>query len=334
MNLSTTPNSTHSSNETVAPVANWTIVPVFTLVTFILGLFGNGSLLFLFFMKRPLRTPFNIYLINLLFSNCAWTLIQYPLDLVSNLYSEWYLGESACTLYLYGTGILQAAVLNAHQLIAINRVWAAVAPISYRSIHTHRTAFFVCLGGWVYTHLTTAPAWIMDSLYYRQPVDTTHSCRMNGKSQQIYMAIITLFIFDTPPLLMIIALIVTCASFCKRRRKQNTLHPTTTSAAIGSHHQPSSAPIRRKKSHNNHLLVLIFLTISVNGCWTPLNVYFTLSLFGKRFEGAAFFRAGNVLFSCQTMLDPILFALALSRIRKELGKCLFSRMRAAACVHP
>lgn len=135
-------NMTHSagiisSNSTAtespaALIAYWNLAPIVDLLTFVFGTLTNGLLLLQFLKDANLHTAFNVYLINLLVANLACLLIQYPLQMLSDLYRGWYLTDAACSAYSYGNFVLQAAIKNAHGLIALNRIWAVLHPISYR----------------------------------------------------------------------------------------------------------------------------------------------------------------------------------------------------------
>jgi hypothetical protein len=165
------------------PAAKWTIMPVFSLLVFVFGCINNGGLLLLFVQDSSLRTPFNIYLINLLMANLACTLVVYPMDIINNLYSfAWFMGDTACTVYLYGCYVLEAGISTAHQLIAINRIWAVAHPISYRSHHSVKIAILLCLATWFYVHVVMIPGWIGDALYYRLPINT-NGCLLNQQMQ-------------------------------------------------------------------------------------------------------------------------------------------------------
>src|SRR5450631_291494 len=88
-----------TTNTSVTP--EWALEPIFSLTTFITGLISNSIILYLFIKDPLLRTPFNIYLINLTLANLILVLVQYPMDIVYNLYSfTWILGNYACTLYI------------------------------------------------------------------------------------------------------------------------------------------------------------------------------------------------------------------------------------------
>lgn len=130
LNLTLTKNATNQTIRTTGhgPVeaqftTQWTAGSVISVITLAFGLLGNSVLLFLFVKDQTLRTPFNVYLMNLLLANMLAMLLVYPLNIIDTLYSAWFLGDRVCTFYLYGTFAIQAGVFNAHQLIAVNRLW-------------------------------------------------------------------------------------------------------------------------------------------------------------------------------------------------------------------
>jgi hypothetical protein len=332
--------------------SKWTIAPIFSLITLVLGFFGNGSLLIAFAKDPSLRTPFSIYLINLLIANLICIILEYPLDIVANLYSGWFLGEKACTAYLYGSFVIQAAVFNAHQLIALNRMWAAVHPISYRTRHSVRTAVLLCLVMWVYVHLAIVPEWIEDAINSRLPVES-HGCLLNKAAQPVSGLTTQLLIYDLPLAVMLMAFPVIYFSRVIRRRsmrRNNAIVPTVASqshevskpgstmrsrvgALAGAQQQGASgsnavapasntiAPVKKVKTSHGYL-VLALLTISVSICWTPSLVFYTVLTFIDIFD-PTYYIVVTILFSCQTMLDPLLFTMALPSLRESLSH-LFS----------
>lgn len=83
-------------------------MPIISLVTFVLGLTENVGLLALFCTDASLRTPFTVYLMNLLLANATLISFQYSMDIVVNYHQgTWTMSEQACTFYLYAVNILE-----------------------------------------------------------------------------------------------------------------------------------------------------------------------------------------------------------------------------------
>jgi 7 transmembrane receptor (rhodopsin family) len=359
------------SNITIGNVtltATWSVMSAFSLLICICGAIGNGTLLFLFVKDHTLRTPFNIYLINLLIANMSCIVIQYQIDIIINLYSfTWFMGESACTLYLYACTILEGIIPNAHQLIAINRIWAVVHPISYRSHHSVRTATILCVGMSVFVHLVVGPILLADTLYYRLPIET-NGCLFNAVAQPVSNVASSLLIFDWPEVLILLAFPIiyftrklrqkaakranivapsnmssvthfreqcTGLSNERSRIKEKTMNVDICDAltASGSNNARASDPVptqavkrvhlmagsQKKKSKSHGNLVLGLLALSVTICWTPDTVYYIIITFIDM-DAPIYYQVATILFSCQTMLDPILFMVALKSLRQSFRR--------------
>ena len=123
-NFNTTTTNTSNNETSTLSGQQWSMFTIVNIITLITGVLSNGTVLFVFLKNRTLRTSaFNIYVMNLVIVNLSWTLIQCPLDFISNLHGgAWTLSEQACQVYLYAYWILILLIENSHMLIAINRI--------------------------------------------------------------------------------------------------------------------------------------------------------------------------------------------------------------------
>ncbi|OQV16603.1 hypothetical protein BV898_09273 [Hypsibius exemplaris] len=330
-------NQTSSSawNQTTPLVPEWSALPVCILLTFLTGIIGNGVLLVVFLTHRTLWTPFNVYVVNLLIANCCCIATQFPFDVISDLYGGlWPVGERLCSYYIIVGWFFQPVIFNSHQLIAINRIWAVTRPISYRRIHSIRTATCLCLGVWAYVMVGLAPGLLQDAMYYRQPADGPGGCQLNTPGQLAWAVAVQIIYYIWPQVMMIVALLVISTA----KRKQTKLNLTRKSGAVAPSHAgsqkrsdlesprgaagattavdpahdeaPPTGQQRRptQRSHGDLLLVLLTLTVTV--CWTPNNVYFSW-LFFEPLDAPVFFAVTTILLALQATIDPILFTLAL-----------------------
>ena len=74
---------------------------------------------------------------------------------------------------------------------------------------------------------------------------------------------------------------------------------------------------RARLFHSKGYVVLMLLTVSVTVCWTPIAMFYNLITF-MTFGSPMLYEVGTMLFMCQTMLDPIIFTLALKKLRRAL----------------
>ena len=79
----------------------------------------------------------------------------------------------------------------------------------------------------------------------------------------------------------------------------------------------------RVRSHK--YLVLALLTASVTVCYLPRTAYFVVKMCLPSFGVPAYFEAASILYSCEVLVDPILFTLTLDQLWEALKRLLWHR---------
>ena len=334
----------------------WTFLPSFSLAVLLLAIITNGTVLYLFFRHRQLRTPFTVYIINLLSANLLTMLIQVPIYLVANLEPYWWIGRTACNLYIYGF-FLQAGMCNSHALISLNRLWAVVRPISYRQRHTKRTAWSISGIMWVYVHVMTFPGFIADILYYRLP-EETYGCFLNKNPQPAWAVIHQFVVFNLPVLVIVVTYPVVCYHYWHRGNRKRPIKVTPLEVDVQASKGTEIVTLDRAPSRGDCLtgeketmsrkrvavprelnndsnvgspygrrlksrgfLVLTFVTFGMLVFWLPSMVFYTVIVFHS-VEWQAFQQAGTVLWFIQSVADPVMFMLALSDLQDRVRRLL------------
>lgn len=176
--LNGTTNECFGPHKSCHPEIQWGVIPIFNLTFMVVNIILNGVVLVHFMRYRGLRTPFSVYLINLLISNLAICFIQNPIKLIANVYLNWtILSATTCTLNLYGGIVVGGGIMTSHALITASRVWATTWPISYRDTHTKKVAILAVVAMWSYVHMLKLPQLILDGAYYRLPL--SEGCILN-----------------------------------------------------------------------------------------------------------------------------------------------------------
>ena len=103
---------------------SWNVFTVIHLNIAVCSVVLNGLVTLLFLRAPQLRTPFNIYLLNLIAANFIDRIVVDPGNILEGIYSGWWLGEAYCSVYIFGVNVLGPGVQNSHALIAVNRLWA------------------------------------------------------------------------------------------------------------------------------------------------------------------------------------------------------------------
>ncbi|OQV17555.1 hypothetical protein BV898_08326 [Hypsibius exemplaris] len=312
-----------NSTSAVESTKIWTFIPSYSLAVLLAAILTNGSVLYLFLRHSHLRTAFTVYLINLLAASLLAQLIQVPLYLVANLRPYWWIGRSACTIYIYGF-FIQAGMCNAHALISINRLWAVLRPISYRRLHTKRTAWIICGIMWLYIHAITLPGFIADALYYRLP-EERHGCFLNKGPQPGWAYTHQFMVFSLPVMLVGLAYPVICCKTWKRSVSGRSIQPLSVrgettegdgmAVPVAAVHSVPSVGQSVAQRQSRSFWVLTIVTVSMLILWLPSIVFYTAMMFQDVSGWVGVSEAATVLLFLESVTDPIMFTLALKDLR-------------------
>ncbi|GAV08171.1 hypothetical protein RvY_17902 [Ramazzottius varieornatus] len=320
------------SNSTLPYGPSWTFSPSFTLSVQISAILMNGSVLTLFVRSPSLLTPFTIYVMNLFLANLSCAILFYTIELVSGLYSYWWRGHAACTYYNYTNWIFNAAMCNAHALIALNRLWAVTFPVSYQLYHRKRFALGLCAAMWIYLHACLLPGIIQDALWYRLP-EETNGCLVNTSAQQKYAWAMQIIVYDIPEALVLLTYPVICYKTWKRRRANN-VQPSGANRGRLNCRNPGTAPSgtaalseggtisrtgRRTRKVNHGFLSLTLMTLTVLICYSPGQTYFTLLLIFS-IDIPNMYPITSAMNALIIVLDPIWFVLAVTDLRNAFRR--------------
>ena len=335
------------NNSTYNNTLTWTTISSFNVFVLTTGLFTNLSVILLFVQNASLRTPFTIYLVNLLVANLMCSVVYYPLQLLNDLYAIWWTGTNVCTVYQYAQWIAQSAMCNAHLMIALNRLWAVTLPVSYRQNHKKSMAVTICVATWVFVHVCLVPGLVLDALYHRLPEDI-NGCAVNTDANNVYWNIIQFVSYNGPELGVIIAYFAICYKTFQRYRDK--VRPSVPVAASGrqssavrsvkaesattgtmNHHsndteQPCCSRFMcwrmRKRNTEHGFLMLTLMTLAIFICYTPENVYYTVWAIDKESISSvsSLYLPAAVLYEMTAVLDPIWFVLALPDFRQAFRR--------------
>ena len=336
-----------SNNSTDNNPLFWTPISSFIIFILISGISTNLSVILLFLKNASLRTPFTIYLVNLLLANMMCSVVYYPFELLNNFYAVWWTGSAVCTFYQYVLITAQSAMCSAHALIALNRLWAVTFPISYRQHHKN-TAVTVCVAMWIFVHVCLLPGLVLDALFYRLP-EETNGCLINSDAMRVYWIIIMFVSYNGPELIVITAYFAICYKTIRRHQRQ--VHPSVAlsgrQSTVGRSVKAGSAntgtlnhsgdtdqrrPSRflcwkiRKRNTQHGFLMLTLMTLTIFICYTPENVYYTVWAINQESMRSisGLYVPAVVLFEMTAVLDPIWFILALPDFRQAFRRTYLS----------
>ncbi|KAM8829038.1 opsin 4xa isoform 2-T3 [Spinachia spinachia] len=127
------------------------IVAFFVLVIGTVGVTGNALVVYAFFCNKKLRTPPNLFIMNLAVSDFLMAITQSPIFFVNSLYKGWIFGETGCKIYafcgaLFGiTSMINLLAISLDRYIVITKPLQAIRWTSRR-----RTCLSIALV-WLYS---------------------------------------------------------------------------------------------------------------------------------------------------------------------------------------
>uniref|UniRef100_A0AAQ4QR08 Rhodopsin n=1 Tax=Gasterosteus aculeatus aculeatus TaxID=481459 RepID=A0AAQ4QR08_GASAC len=127
------------------------IVAFFVLVIGTVGVTGNALVMYAFFCNKKLRTPPNLFIMNLAVSDFLMAITQSPIFFVNSLYKGWIFGETGCKIYafcgaLFGiTSMINLLAISLDRYIVITKPLQAIQWTSRR-----RTCLSIALV-WLYS---------------------------------------------------------------------------------------------------------------------------------------------------------------------------------------
>ena len=336
-----------------APLPVWGRASISLATIAVLGALLNGTILLVFLRERALRTSFTLHVMHLLLLNLLCCIFQYSLGAVVNLNASasrrWYLDDGLCDLYLLTLCLLNAGISNIHGLMAINRAWAIIHPLSYRNRNSKRLTVQLGAAMWVYLLLMMFPYWLLDELHYRQAPTTRQACQFNSLAMSAYSPLAALLVYTAPIMVVLLSFAVVIVDRVvrngrqKARRSANVIGilpavghtnvgcvtAATISATVGGgalEPFPSALAAGQeavwRPVHSHKYLVLALLTASATVCYMPRTVYILVNMCLPEYGAPTYYEVASILYSCELVVDPILFTLTLDQLREALKRRL------------
>ena len=125
-----------------------------------ISFFGNGIVIIIFLITKNLRTPTNLFIVNLAFSDlCMMTTQSLPVSINAFVEDVWMYGPLMCRVYACIGGIFGTASLLMMVAIGYDRYNVIVKGISGFRI-SYGVALLIILTIWTYSTLVCIPPFL------------------------------------------------------------------------------------------------------------------------------------------------------------------------------
>lgn len=331
-----------SSSVTVMPTLvvseqEWSAADVLRIVYLVfglIGLFGNGLVLFVFIRVRSLRTITNLFIGN-----------QSLIDLVSSIFiliSKFRNEQTDFTKLSRGRGVFVCLFWSSDYIywallvssttnlvfITLERYIAVVKPILYRKRVTWISATIVAIFPWVFG--------LIFELFWpavHRLVDG--ACYPDWRSPWI-QALVGIIVFEVEHILPIAVMILVYTGIVKKLRNKVGVDTSATKNGQqrdvqqdgngevnrGPNRQPKQdqLPDLRQRVRSNVIKTLFLVAFVYIICWTPNQVIFllyNLSLYDLDFNGVVYTLGVSLAF-CNMWINPLIYTFKYRRFQEGL----------------
>ncbi|ELT98787.1 hypothetical protein CAPTEDRAFT_63522, partial [Capitella teleta] len=286
-------------------------------VLIVFGAMGNGLVCYVVARNSHMRTPRNIFIINLAISDLTLCLFTQPFNLMKVSMRVWNLGNFMCKLVpmFAGTNVfvstisITAIALDRFQVIvyptkdSMKKVGAAVALISI----------------WVISFLMASPLLIFNMIKVENLDDVvTLHCIENPTLQYekgAYSIASMIFQYICPIVLVAVA----HARICNKLKYRMVNQQPTTVVNSPFQKRKSAREAKRKRKTN---LLLLMIAVTFSFAWMPLNVFnimadFSPPLLSVIDKNNYVFPICHILVLSSACTNPVLYGWLNENFRRE-----------------
>uniref|UniRef100_A0A3P9P9F4 Opsin 4 n=1 Tax=Poecilia reticulata TaxID=8081 RepID=A0A3P9P9F4_POERE len=171
----------------------------------ITGVVGNFLVIYAFCRSRSLRTPANMFIINLAVTDLLMCLTQSPVFFTTSMNRRWIFGERGCELYAFCGALFGICSMITLMVIAIDRYFVITRPLTSIGVLSRKRALLILLAAWAYSLGWSLPPFFGWSAYVPEGLLT--SCTWDymtfTPSVRAYTMLLFIFVFFLPLFIII-----------------------------------------------------------------------------------------------------------------------------------
>eukprot|EP00063_Salmo_salar_P019891 XP_013994726.1 PREDICTED: vertebrate ancient opsin-like isoform X1 [Salmo salar] len=268
------------------------------------GFLNNLLVLVLFCRYKVLRSPINLLLINISFSDLLVCVVGTPFSFAASTQGRWLIGKSGCVWYGFANSLFGIVSLISLAVLSYERYSTMMGPTKADSTNYRKVALGITFS-WFYSLMWTLPPLFGWSRYGPEGPGTTCSVDWKAKSANNVSYILCLFVFC-----LIIPFLVIVYCYGK------LLHAIKQVSGINT-------AMSRKREHRVLVMVVTMVLVYLM-CWMPYGVMALLATFGRPSlitpEASI---VPSVLAKTSTFINPIIYIF----MNKQFYRCFRALLR-------
>nr|ABI97873.1 long wavelength-sensitive opsin [Coenonympha tullia] len=290
----------------------------------VISICGNGMVVYIFTTTKTLKTPSNILVVNLAFSDFLMMALMAPPMVVNCYYETWVFGPLACQLYACAGSLLGCASIWTMTMIAFDRYNVIVKGIAAKPL-TINGALLRVFGIWMFSLIWTVAPMFGWGRYVPEGNMTACGTDYLDKSwvHRSYILVYSVFCYYAPLFLIIYSytfIVQAVAAHEKAMREQ------AKKMNVASLRQQSDAD--KNTSAECKLAKVALMTISLwFMAWTPYLVINYAGIFETMTMSPIVTIWGAVFAKANAVYNPIVYGISHPKYRAAL----YARFPALAC---
>ncbi|XP_054654825.1 melanopsin-A isoform X2 [Dunckerocampus dactyliophorus] len=286
----------------------------------ITGMVGNFLVIYAFSRSRSLRTPANMFIINLAVTDLLMCVTQSPIFFTSSMHKRWIFGEKACELYAFCGALFGICSMITLTVIAIDRYFVITRPLTSIGVLSRKRALVILAAAWTYSLGWSLPPFFGWSAYVPEGLLT--SCTWDymtfTPSVRAYTMLLFIFVFFLPLLI-----IVCCYIFIFRAIRTTNKAVGKVNGSVHSHMatRDSAKTFHRLQNEWKMAKIALIVILLYVVSWSP---YSTVAL--TAFAGYADMltpymnSVPAVIAKASAIHNPIIYAITHPKYRVALAK--------------
>ncbi|XP_069569172.1 melanopsin-A-like [Brachyistius frenatus] len=294
--------------------AHYTI-GVVILAVGITGILGNFLVIYAFCRSRSLRTPSNIFIINLAVTDFLMCLTQAPVFFITSMHKKWIFGKRGCEMYAFCGALFGICSMMTLMVIAVDRYVVITRPLASLGAMSRKKALSILAAAWVYSMGWSLPPFFGWSAYVPQGLMT--SCSWDymtfTPSVRSYTMLLFTFVFFIP-----LSIIIFCYC-CIFRAIRHTTRAITKINCEGT--RDSTKRFHKMKSEwkmaKIALIVILLFVIS----WAPYSCAALTAFAGYAHVLTPYMNSvPAVIAKASAIHNPIIYAITHPKYRSALSR--------------
>ncbi|XP_041670853.1 melanopsin-A-like [Cheilinus undulatus] len=294
--------------------AHYTI-GVVILAVGITGMLGNFLVMYAFCRSRSLRTPSNIFIINLAVTDFLMCLSQTPVFFVTSMHKRWIFGKKGCELYAFCGALFGICSMMTLMVIAVDRYIVITRPLASLGVMSRRKALSIVAGAWVYSMGWSLPPFFGWSAYVPEGLMT--SCSWDymtfTPSVRSYTMLLFTFVFFIPLSVIIFSY---CCIF---RAIRHTTRAITKINSEGTRDSAKRAHKLRSEWKMAKIALIVILLFVVS--WAPYSCAALTAFAGYANLLSPYMNSvPAVIAKASAIYNPIIYAITHPKYRSAISR--------------